>query len=347
MLRVWVVVLACSAAARADEMAVKSARALAPEKCLELAPAELATRCPTIAGRFGEIDQKPIAFLDEWEARKGTFVCEKDAAWRCRRVVVLDRDLRGARQRSPASYVTASELLKRFASAGSVRVRDDFGLSAAPRVPPRTCAEVPGRGCATQAARLRVTDRSGAPLVRRRVWLVEDQDGPMLACSDAALTRCDELDAAGWVTLALAMRPSALTTAQPAPELDLPDMRADRRPDPTATATTREPGESGAGALDAFLRNKHDRALPSSPSRKDALKLTRALSAKGAACLQSADRATVELLLSGAGQLIALTVDGADNALLDCLTRVARKVALPRFAADTYHLRAVVMRTAR
>ena len=37
------------------------------------------------------------------------------------------------------------------------------------------------------------TFKSGAPTVRRRLWVVEDADGLTLQCSDAALQRCDEL----------------------------------------------------------------------------------------------------------------------------------------------------------
>ena len=338
--------MALSTLAYADEVAVTNLRALPLERCLDLPPAEMATRCPMVAGRFGEIDQKRVAFVDQWEPRRATLLCERDTAWRCRRVVVLDRELRGARQRSPALFVTAAELTKRLASAGRVRIHEDFGVLPAPRLPPRVCAEVAGRACATQGVRLRVNDREGAPMVRRRLWWVEDPDGILLVCSDATLTRCDELNTSAWVALAFTLRPSTLTTAQPPPELDVPDTRTDRHGDPNARGDSQE---TAVGALDPFLRPKRARALPPHPSRQDAERVARELSTRGRGCLQSAERAAVELVWSGEGELISLLVDGMDAAqpLSVCLTQATRKLALPRFASATYHLRAVVQRPPR
>ena len=199
-------------------------------------------------------------------------------------------------------------------------------------------------GCAVQAARLKVQAPNGQPMVKRRLWLVEDADGPMLQCSDDKLTRCDTLDAAGWLAMLVTLRPSSQAPAEPPPEIDLPEVRADKRPPPTepAVVAAGEALDTPAGALDPYFKAKLARSLPKSPSRAEAVKLATLLDQHGRGCVV-ADHATVELTLTGDGNLLDLLVDGVESgAAHDCLVAAARKLALPRFADSTWRMTALV-----
>jgi len=198
-----------------------------------------------------------------------------------------------------------------------------------------------------QAARLKVAGPGGVPLVKRRLWLVEDADGPMLQCSDAPLSRCDALDASGWLALLVTLRPSSQSPPQPPPELDVPEVRADKRkglpPEPVAPAAAADAVETPAGAIEAYVRpGKAAPSLPKAPSRADAARLAQALDQKGKACLAT-DRSTVELTLTGDGNVLALAVDGAAaGAAHDCLLSAARRLPLPRFGDPTWRMTAMV-----
>ena len=345
-------VIGGTAAAGPDDVSVKEAKNLSMERCLALPPTDIATHCPTIAGRAIEIDRAKLALVDRVDQRKGTFLCDENGgSWRCRRIVVIDRELRGTRKRNPQAFVTIAELLKQLATASSVKLGDELGALLAPGLPPRTCVDLAAHGCATQSVRLRgrAPDKSGAPMVRRRLWVVEDADGTTLGCSDAALTRCDELTAAGWSALALTLRPSSLAPPEPAPELDLPEARSDKRPGEPQVVGGAETGETPAGALDAWIRPKAALALPKAPSKADVQKTGHALELALRPCVQKgAPAATVEVIFSGEGSLTSLIAEGAQpsDPLVACLTTAARKLAFPRFAGSTYHLRAVVLASA-
>jgi hypothetical protein len=338
-----------AAAGPPDDVSVKEVKNLSLERCLQQPPAEIATRCPAVAGRMLELDRAKVALVDRVDQRKGTFLCDENGgSWRCRRIVVVDRELRGARKRNPQAFVTIAELFKELATASSVKLGEELGALLAPGLPPRTCLDVAAHGCATQAVRLRgrAPDKSGAPMVRRRLWVVEDGDGTTLACSDAALTRCDELTAAGWSAIAMTLRPSSLAPPEPAPELDLPEVRSDKRPGEPQVVGGAETGETPAGALDAWIRPKAAVALPKSPSKTDVQKTGHALELALRPCVQKgAPAATVEVIFSGEGSLTSLVAEGAQpsDPLVACLTSAARKLAFPRFAGGTYHLRAVVL----
>ncbi|HSN33899.1 MAG TPA: hypothetical protein VLU41_14520 [Ideonella sp.] len=199
-------------------------------------------------------------------------------------------------------------------------------------------------GCAVQAARLKAQAPNGQPIVKRRLWLVEDADGPMLQCSDDKLTRCDTLDAAGWLAMLVTLRPSSQAPAEPPPEIDLPEVRADKRPPPKepAVVAAGEALDTPAGALDPYFKAKLARSLPKSPSRAEAVKLATLLDQHGRGCVV-ADHATVELTLTGDGNLLDLLVDGVESgAAHDCLVAAARKLALPRFADSTWRMTALV-----
>jgi hypothetical protein len=346
------VLLAASSApyslAVADDILMRNERGnLAPEQCLELDPAEVAVRCPGLGGRLLSSGNARYALLERYEPRRATAWCDQaDGHWRCRRVVVVDREPRGGRRRNPQAFVTAGELLRLFASAPSLRVGDELGALFAGAERRRTCVETPSHGCAVQAARLKVSGPGGTPLVKRRLWLVEDADGPLLQCSDQPLTRCDSLDAAGWLTLALTLRPSSQAPAMPPPEVDVPEVRPDRRKplpaEPVLVAA--DAVETPAGAIEAYVRPKASRSLPKAPSRADAAKLAQALDQHGKSCLM-ADRSTVELTLTGDGNVLALAVDGAGSGNAhDCLLSTARRLALPRFADATWRMTAMVRR---
>lgn len=350
LLRFFAALLAVADAAparAADEVNVRELRALSPERCLDVPPAELATRCPTLAGRFFLVDNRPLALLDRLDQKKGTLACDKDgAAWRCRRVVVLDRDLRSTRKRNGQAFATVSELIRLFATASTVKLGDEIGALFAPGERPRTCLDLPQHGCAVQAVRLRgrATDRAGTPMVRRRLWVVEDADGPLLSCSDAALTRCDELGAAGWQALAVTLRPSSLAAPEPPPEVDVPEIRGDKR-GPALAVGGAEAADTPAGALDPWVKPRAGRSLPREPARSEVTRVAHLLEQRGRPCLKGAPNAAVDVLFSGEGNLIALTVDGAlaDAGLVGCLTGVARKLEFPRFSGGTYRMRAVVL----
>jgi hypothetical protein len=339
------------ALAEPEDVSVHTLKNLSPEKCLQLPAAELATRCPAIAGRFLEIDGKKLALLDRVDQRKGSFLCDGDGdAWRCRKIVVIDRELKGARKRNPQAFVTTAELLRQLATSSSVKLDDEFGALFAPGERPKTCIELPAHGCAVQAARLRgrAQDKNGTPVVRRRLWLVEDGDGTTLQCSDAQLTRCDELTAAGWLALAITLRPSSLAGPELPPEFDLPETRSDKRAGAQVVGGA-EASDTPVGALDPWLRPKNARALPKAPSKADVAKTAHLLETKGKPCLKAEDHATVDLIFSGEGQLVSLLVDGVtpDQPLVGCLTATARKLDFPRFAGNTYHLRAAILRATR
>ena len=328
-------------------MALEHVKALSPERCLNEPTDQIATRCPNIAGRRYTVDGKPLAILDRLDKR-GTFACDKDGSeWRCRRIVVLNRDLRTARARNPQAFLTAGELLKTLATASTVKLEEELGALGPPMELPRTCIELPKHGCAVQAARLktRAPDRAGTPRVRRRLWLVEDADGPLLACSDAALSRCDELTAAGWQAIAVTLRPSSLAAAEPPPEIDLPETRTDKRPMPTVVGGA-EAQDTPVGTLDPYLRPKGGAALPPKPANADLAKLTKVLDSSGRTCLKEQPRADVEMILGPEGVLNGFTVDGdaAGTVEANCLEKIARRLPLPRFSGAPYRFRAVVLR---
>lgn len=334
-----------AAPAAADEVDVRAQRNLGPAECLQLPPGEVATRCPGMGGRLLSVGSTRYALVERYQPRRATLWCDQPGSrWRCRRVGVIDRDLRGARRRSPDAWVTAGELLRLVAAAPSLKVGEELGALFAPAERRRTCVETTRHGCAVQAARLKVAGPGGAPLLKRRLWLVEDADGPMLQCSDAQLTRCDALDAAGWLALVVTLRPSSQAPPEPPPELDLPEVRADKRPLPRerALATAADAVETAAGALEPAVKARLPRALPRSPSRAQATKLAQAIDQRGRACVTT-DRATVELTLTGDGNVLALAVDGAESgAAHDCLMAAARRLALPRFADGTWRMTALV-----
>src|SRR5258706_3416698 len=145
-------------AAHGEEMTLKEAKPLSPERCLQLPPAELATRCPTVAGRILEIDRARVALLDRLDRHQGSFLCDEVApsnGWRCRRIVVIDRELRGVSKRNPNAFVTAAEVLRQIAAAASVKIGDEFGALSPPGLPPRSCLDLQSHGCAVQAVPLR------------------------------------------------------------------------------------------------------------------------------------------------------------------------------------------------
>src|SRR5262249_6723264 len=217
----------------AEEMAMRNERALGTEQCLQLPAADVATRCPGMGGRVVTIGGGRYGLVGGYEPKRATLWCdETEGRWRCRRVVLVDRELRSTRRRNPQAFVTAGELLRVLATAPSIKIGDELGALFAGAERRRTCVEMPSHGCAVQAARLKVAGPGGTPLVKRRLWLVEDADGPMLQCSDQTLLRCDALDAGGWLALAVTLRPSSQAPPAPPPEIDVPDVRADKRPPP-------------------------------------------------------------------------------------------------------------------
>ena len=188
------------AASSAEEMGMRNEKALAPEQCLALPAADVATRCPGMGGRQLHVGNVGYAIVERYEPKRATLWCdEADGHWRCRRVVVLDHELRTTRRRNPQAYVTAGELLRTLTSAPSLARGDELGALFAGAERRRTCVEQPSHGCATQQARLKVNGPGGTPIVKRRLWLVEDADGPMLQCSisrSCAATR--STPPAGW-----------------------------------------------------------------------------------------------------------------------------------------------------
>jgi hypothetical protein len=339
-----------TAPASADDVTLRTEKTIGPEQCLALPPADVATRCPGMGGRLFTVGPASYAFVERYEPRRVTLFCDQaDKTWRCRRIVVIDREPRGARRRNPQAFVTAAELLRLVTSAPSLKVGDELGALFAPSSMSdraRTCLELRGRGCAVQAVRLKAPAKDGTAQVRRRLWLVEDADGPLAECSDQALTRCDPLDAGVWMTLVFMLRPSSLAPPSPPPDLDVPEVRADKRlASDTGPLTPIEAADTPAGALDPFVKQRAGASLPRNPSRADVAKVSKAVSDKGRSCLNDAPQAKVDLVLTGDGNLLSLTVDGADSgAPHDCLLGLARKLALPRFASSTYRLSALVRR---
>jgi hypothetical protein len=332
------------AASAAEEIGVRTEKSLSPEHCLSLPPAEVATRCPGMGGRLVNAGNLRYAIVERYEPKRATLWCdESEGHWRCRRVVVLDHELRTTRRRNPQAYVTASELLHTVTGAPSLHVGEEVGALFAGAERRRTCIEQPSHGCAKQEVRLKINGPGGTPLTKRRMWLVEDADGPMLQCSDQTLLRCDALDAAGWLAMIVTLRPSSQAAPEPAPELDVPEVRADKRPPPKEVAlTAAEAVDTPAGALDPYVKQRLARSLPKTPSRAEALKLATAIDQRGKACV-AAERATVELTLTGDGNVLALSVDGAQSGgEHDCLVAATRKLPLPRFADATWHVTALV-----
>jgi hypothetical protein len=333
-----------AATAFADDVDVREQKILGTEQCLSLPAADVATRCPGIGGRLITVGAVRYAIVERYEPKRATLWCDEgDGHWRCRRIVVLDHELRGARKRNLQAFVTVAELLRLVSTAPSIKVGDELGGLFAGAERRRTCVEIPSHGCAVQAARLKVAGANKTEVVKRRLWIVEDADGPMLQCSDQTLLRCDALDGAGWLALAVTLRPSSQAPPVPLPELDLPDVRADKRPPPKEGAlTAAEAVDTPAGALDPYVKQKFGRALPRAPSRADAARLAQAIDQHGRACV-AADRATVQLTLTGDGNVLALAVDGAQSGSEhDCLVKEARKLPLPRFDSATWRMTALV-----
>jgi hypothetical protein len=347
-------VLVLTAAASADDVTLRTEKTIGPEQCLALPPADVATRCPGMGGRLFTVGPSSYALLERYEPRRVTLFCDEPEqggkSWRCRRVVVIDHEPRGARRRNPQAFVTAAEILRLITSAPSLKLGDELGALFAPSSlsdRPRTCLELRGRGCAVQAARLKAPAKDGTAQVRRRLWLVEDADGALAECSDQALTRCDPLDATAWLTLVFMLRPSSLAPPAPPPDLDVPEVRADKRlaAGDSGPLTPVEAADTPAGALDPFVKQRAGASLPRNPSRADVAKVSKAVSDRGRSCLNDAPQAKVDMVLTGDGNLLSLTVDGVDSgAPHDCLLGVARKLPLPRFASATYRLSALVRR---
>jgi len=324
---------------------MRTEKNLGPEQCLALPAEEVATRCPGMGGRLINAGNVHYALVERYEPKRATLWCDEEGShWRCRRVVLLDHELRTTRRRNPTAFVTANELLRLWTSAPSLRIGDELGALFASAERRRTCVEQPSHGCAVQQARLMVNGPNNQPLVKRRMWLVEDADGPMLQCSDQALLRCDALDAGGWLAMLVTLRPSSQASPQPAPELDVPSVRADKRPPPKegVALTAAEAVDTPAGALDPYMKQKFAKSLPKAPTRAEAAKLATLLDQHGKACV-AADRATVEMTLTGDGNVLALTVDGAQSGgEHDCLVAAAKRLPLPRFADATWHVTALV-----
>jgi len=350
-LRPLLLILLCSSTLvhAEEDGTVRELKSLSPERCLALEPDQIATRCPNVAGRHLEVDGKPVALIDRLD-HKNTFWCDKDgSAWRCRRVVVLGRDLRSARTRNAAAYITSSELLRSIATAPTVKLGEEFGALFPPGERPKTCADTVGRGCAVVAVRLRsrAPDKSGTPMIRRRLWIVEDADGPMLACSDAELTRCELLTAAAWQALALTLRPSSLAPPEPPPELDVPEVRSDKRgPAVAVGGAETSSSDTAAGALDPWLKPRSTAHLPKEPPHTEVARVQHALLVTGKGCLtQDKPRADVELIVSGEGSLVGLIVDGETpgSPLVACVQAAAKKVPLPRFDGPPYRVRTTIV----
>ncbi len=324
---------------------MRNERAIGPEQCLALPAAEVATRCPNMGGRLVTIGSVRYALVERYEPRRATLWCDEgEGHWRCRRVVVLDHELRTTRRRNPQAYVTAGELLRTVTEAASLRIGDELGALFAGAERRRTCVEQSSHGCAVQQVRLKVAGPGGTPTVKRRMWLVEDADGPMLQCSDQTLLRCDALDAAGWLAMLVTLRPSSQAPQTPPPELEVPEVRADKRPPPKGgvALTAADAVDTPAGALDPYVRQKLARSLPRAPSRAAAAKLAAEIDQRGKGCV-AADRATVDLTLTGDGNVLALSVDGAQSGgAHDCLVAAARRLPLPRFSDATWHVTALV-----
>jgi len=102
--------------------------------------------------------------------------------------------------------------------------------------------------------------------------------------------------------------------------------------------------ETPAGTLDPWIKPKAGKSLPREPGRADLSKLAKALETRGKPCLKTEPRAQIDVLFSGEGNLIALTAEGALSETATCLQTVAKKIDFPRFAGNTYHLKAVVLR---
>lgn len=342
----WVLILTLLAApAAAEDLDVHTQRRLGPERCLKLPPNEVATRCPGLGGRLFSVGDDRYALVERYEPHRATLFCDQQGShWRCRRVALIDHDLRGASRRNPEAWITAGELLRLFSTAPSVKVGEELGALFAPAERRRSCIENRRHGCAVQAARLKMNGPNGSPFIKRRLWLVEDAEGPVLQCSDAHLTRCEQLDAAGWLALLITLRPSSQAPAQPPPELEVPRVRVDKRPLPKARALAAgEALDTSAGALDPYLKTKRPPPnLPKSPSREQATQLAHDLDERGHTCVAT-DHASVELTLTGDGNLLELAVDGAQKgAAHDCLLAAARRLALPRFSDSTWRMTALV-----
>jgi hypothetical protein len=339
-----VTILLCGLAHAGEDGTVREVKALSPERCLAEAPEEIATRCPNIAGRHMLVDGKPVALLDRLD-HKNTFWCDKDgASWRCRRIVVLGRDLRTARTRNNTAYVTVNELVKALATAPTVKLGEEFGALGQPGEFPKTCLDAQTHGCAVQAVRLKAHTGSSTPAVRRRIWFLEDADGPMLACSDPQLTHCDELTTAAWQVLALTIRPSSLAGTPPPPEIDVPDVRADKRGAPPVVGGA-EAQETPAGALDPWLKQKAEVHLPKQPTHVDVAKVQHLLTVNGKSCLTNEKpRADVELLVSGEGTLVGLIVDGETpgSPMINCFSYAAKKVPLPHFDGPPFRIHTTI-----
>jgi hypothetical protein len=343
-MRIAVALLMLTSLSAAEEMTIQEAKNLSLERCLQLPAPEIVTRCPSLAGRIFEIGESRQALVDRVDQRKGTLLCEESGkSWQCKRIVVLEYETRGTRKRDAQKFITAAKVLERLATAPTVKLGEEFGALQVPPLPPKTCLDVEKRGCAVQAVRLhaKTPDQSGNPMVKRRLWLVEDADGTTLLCSDADLSRCDELTAAGWTVLALTLRPSSLAPPELAPEVDAPESRSDRRPGAVA-----EGAESGAGVVEGWIKPKADVALPKIPSRADVTKAAHTLEQAGRGCIPvEAAAVAVGVLFSGEGSLLNLTVDGAaaNDPKIACLTAAAKKLSFPRFAGNTYQLQAVIL----
>ena len=161
----FILLVPIATSSAAEEMGMQSAKKPRhPSSAWRSPAADVATRCPGMGGRLVSVGNVHYALVERYEPKRATLWCDEgEGHWRCRRVVVLDHELRTTRRRNPQAYVTAGELLRTITTAPSVRVGDELGALFAGAERRRTCVEQPGHGCAVQAARLEVAGPSGTP----------------------------------------------------------------------------------------------------------------------------------------------------------------------------------------
>ena len=296
---------------------MRNEKTLAPEQCLALPAADVATRCPGMGGRLLAVGNVALRHRRALRAqarhpvvRRGRRPLALPSRRRARPRAAHARAVAIRRPTSPPASCCA-----RSTTAPSLRVGDELGALFAGAERRRTCVEQPTHGCAVAGGAAQ-GERAGRHAARQAAAVARRgcrrADAAVLGSDAAALRRArrrrlagDDRDAAAVVAGAGRSRRPSSTCPTCAPTSGRRRRRA---------SLDRRRGRRHAGRRARSLRQAEDDAEARCRRRRRAptrSKLAHGASTSTARRCVAADRATVELTLTGDGNVLALTVDGA------------------------------------
>lgn len=315
------------AAALADDLKVRAVIEVPPETCLATSQP-----CPTVAGRYVQIDQTRAAFLDRVGTSIETFFCTSERGWKCRFLAV------GAGE---DDEVEASAALRQILAARRVRIEEDFGGLRVAEGRPPSCGEDPSRGCEFQSVRVLVGvpgDRASQQL-HRAFWLVDQADGTLLRCTNEALRACDRMNAAAWVALVASLRPGAQAPPLPDPEVG-PVQRRGGAPGRVAAGPPQP-----ASSLDGEPMRPPG-VGPDAPDPDGDASWAQPIARKAGRCLDPGQQVTLLVTFRADGRVDEWTTDNAAlrARMARCVEEALAEMRAPAVRQGPYLLRLLVSR---